>query len=164
MATVDEIRQAQRVGSTATVLAMGTANPSNCVYLSTYPDVFFHLTNSEHKTKLKEKFQRICEKTKIKKRYMHLTGDILKKNPKFCEFRTPTLDAKLDILIVEIPKLGKEAATKAIKEWGQPKSKITYLIFCTSAGVDMPGADFQLTNLVGLSQDVKRYMMYQQGC
>ncbi|KAK8494787.1 hypothetical protein V6N13_122275 [Hibiscus sabdariffa] len=28
----------------------------------------------------------------------------------------------------------------------------------------MPGADFQLANLLGLKPSVKRYMMYQQGC
>ncbi|KAK0606969.1 hypothetical protein LWI29_007076 [Acer saccharum] len=38
------------------------------------------------------------------------------------------------MLVVEIPKSGKEAAMKAIKEWGQSKSKITHLIFITSAG------------------------------
>ncbi|KAL5061362.1 hypothetical protein RYX36_032966 [Vicia faba] len=64
----------------------------------------------------------------------------------------------------EVPRLGKEAATKAIKEWGQPKSKITHLIFCTTSGVDMPGADYQLTKLLGLRPYVKRFMMYQQGC
>jgi hypothetical protein len=32
------------------------------------------------------------------------------------------------MLAVEVPKLGKEAATKAINEWGQPKSKITHLV------------------------------------
>ncbi|KAF9688928.1 hypothetical protein SADUNF_Sadunf01G0039000 [Salix dunnii] len=68
------------------------------------------------------------------------------------------------MVVVEVPKLGKEAATKAIKEWGQPKSKITHLIFCTTSGVDMPGADYQLTKLLGLRPYVKRFMMYQQGC
>ncbi|CAN1179353.1 Chalcone synthase, partial [Linum perenne] len=68
------------------------------------------------------------------------------------------------IVVVEVPKLGKEAAAKAIKEWGQPKSKITHLIFCTTSGVDMPGADYQLTKLLGLRPSVKRIMMYQQGC
>ncbi|CAN1164550.1 Chalcone synthase, partial [Linum perenne] len=68
------------------------------------------------------------------------------------------------IVVVEVPKLGKEAAAKAIKEWGQPKSKITHLIFCTTSGVDMPGADYQLTKLLGLRPSVKRFMMYQQGC
>ncbi|KAL0349110.1 UNVERIFIED_CONTAM: Chalcone synthase [Sesamum angustifolium] len=58
----------------------------------------------------------------------------------------------------------KEAAQKAIKEWGQPKSKITHLVFCTTSGVDMPGADYQLTKLLGLRPSVKRFMMYQQGC
>ncbi|CAL1354434.1 unnamed protein product [Linum trigynum] len=28
----------------------------------------------------------------------------------------------------------------------------------------MPGADYQLTNLLGLRPTVKRFMMYQQGC
>jgi chalcone synthase len=47
---------------------------------------------------------------------------------------------------------------------GQPKSKITHLVFCTTSGVDMPGADYQLTKLLGLRSSVKRLMMYQQGC
>ncbi|KAL7209706.1 hypothetical protein ACSBR1_031294 [Camellia fascicularis] len=76
----------------------------------------------------------------------------------------PSLDARQDMVVVEVPKLGKDAATKAIKEWGQPKSKITHLVFCTSTGVDMPGADYQLTKLLGLRPSVKRLMIYQQGC
>ncbi|XP_058787034.1 chalcone synthase 1A-like isoform X2 [Vicia villosa] len=164
MMTVNEIRQTQRAEGTATVLAIGTANPQNCVDQSAYPDFYFRVTNSEHKTELKQKFKRICEKAMIKKRYMHLTEDILKENPSLCEVMAPSLDVKQDILVVEIPKLGKEAASKAIKEWGQAKSKITHLVFCTSGGIDMPGADYQLTKLLGLRPHVKRYMIYQQGC
>ncbi|AES72118.2 putative naringenin-chalcone synthase [Medicago truncatula] len=164
MVTVNEIRQAQRAEGPATVLAIGTANPLNCVDQSTYPDFYFRITNSEHKTELKEKFQRMCDKSMIKKRYMHLTEQILKENPSFCEFMAPSLDARQDIVVEEVPKLGKEAAIKAINEWGQPKSMVTHLIFCTSSGVDMPGADYQLTKLLGLCPYVKRYMMYQQGC
>lgn len=95
---------------------------------------------------------------------MHLTEDILKENQNMCSYWAPSLDARQDIVVVEVPKLGKEAATKAIKEWGQPKSKITHLVFCTTSGVDMPGADYQLTKLLGLRPSVKRLMMYQQGC
>ena len=69
-----------------------------------------------------------------------------------------------DIVVVEVPKLAKEAAARAIKEWGQPKSKITHLVFCTTAGVDMPGADWALTKLLGLRSSVKRLMLYQIGC
>ncbi|KAK2984512.1 hypothetical protein RJ640_016898 [Escallonia rubra] len=82
-----------------------------------------------------------------------------------CAYMAPYLDARQDMVVVEIPKLGKEAAAKAIKEWGQPKSKITHLVFYTTSGVDMPGVDYQLTKLLGLPPpSVKRLMMYQQGC
>ncbi|KAF9606306.1 hypothetical protein IFM89_024974, partial [Coptis chinensis] len=55
------------------------------------------------------------------------------------------------------------AAAKAIEEWGQPKSKITHVVFCSLNGVDMPGADYQLTKLLGLEPTVKRFMFYAQG-
>ena len=104
------------------------------------------------------------EKSTIRKRHMHLTENLLKENPSMCAYMAPSLDARQDMVVAEVPKLGKEAATKAIKEWGQPKSKITHLVFCTTSGVDMPGADYQLTKLLGLRPSVKRLMMYQQGC
>ncbi|PHU01445.1 Chalcone synthase F [Capsicum chinense] len=164
MVTVEEVRRAQRAEGPATVLAIGTATPLNCVDQSTYPDYFFRVTNSEHQTDLKEKFKRMCNGSMIEKRYMHLTEEILKENPSICEHKAPSLGARQEIAIVEVPKLGKEAAQKAIEEWGQPISKITHLVFCTTTGVDMPGADCRLTELLGLSPSIKRFMMYQQGC
>ncbi|KAJ3681812.1 hypothetical protein LUZ60_014385 [Juncus effusus] len=164
MVSVEEIRQAQRAQGPATILAIGTATPTNCVYQADYPDYYFNITKSEHLTELKEKFTRMCDKSMIKKRYMHLSEEILKENPNICAYMEPSLDARQDIVVAEVPKLGKEAAIKAIKEWGQPKSKITHLIFCTTSGVDMPGADYQVTKLLGLRPSVKRFMMYQQGC
>ena len=104
------------------------------------------------------------EKSQIRKRYMHLTEEILQDNPNMCAYMAPSLDARQDIVVVEVPKLGKAAAQKSIKEWGQPRSKITHLVFCTTSGVDMPGADYQLTKMLGLRPSVKRLMMYQQGC
>ncbi|KAH6771759.1 Chalcone and stilbene synthase family protein [Perilla frutescens var. hirtella] len=164
MVTVEDIHRAQRAEGPATVLAIGTATPANCVEQSTYPNYYFRITNSEHKTDLKEKFKRMCENSMIRKRYIHLTEEFLKENPNVTEYMAPSLDARQDIVVVEVPKLGKEAAQKAIKEWRQPKSKITHIIFCTTSGVDMPGADYQLTKLLGLRLSVKRFMMYQQGC
>ncbi|CAN1308725.1 Chalcone synthase [Linum perenne] len=161
---IAEIRAAQRASGPATVLAIGTATPQNCVYQADYPDYYFRITDSEHMSDLKLKFKRMCEKSMIRKRYMHITEEFLKENPSMCAYMAPSLDARQDLVVVEVPKLGKEAATKAIKEWGQPKSKITHLVFCTTSGVDMPGADYQLTKLLGLRPSVKRFMMYQQGC
>ncbi|CAD5178430.1 unnamed protein product [Musa acuminata subsp. malaccensis] len=187
MAKVQEIRSSQRAEGPATVLAIGTATPANVVYQAEYPDYYFRITKSEHLTELKEKFKRMCgcsyfslyylslyylkyhclikaAFSMIRKRYMHLNEEILQENPNMCAYMAPSLDARQDIVVVEVPKLGKEAAAKAIKEWGQPKSKITHLVFCTTSGVDMPGADYQLTKLLGLRPSVNRFMMYQQGC
>ena len=61
MVTVEEVRKAQRADGPATVMAIGTATPPNCVEQSTYPDYYFRITNSEHKTELKEKFKRMCK-------------------------------------------------------------------------------------------------------
>ncbi|XP_074582432.1 chalcone synthase 2-like [Curcuma longa] len=161
---VTEIRRSQRAEGPAAVLAIGTATPPNVVYQVDYPDYYFRITRSEHLVELKEKFKRMCDKSMIRKRHMYLTEEILRENPKMCSYMEASLDARQDIVVVEVPRLGKEAAVKAIKEWGQPKSKITHLVFCTTSGVDMPGADYQLTKLLGLRPSVNRFMIYQQGC
>jgi len=59
MAAAD-VRNAQRAEGLATVLAIGTTTPPNCVYQADYPDYYFRVTKSEHRTDLKEKFKRIC--------------------------------------------------------------------------------------------------------
>ncbi|GLT88192.1 hypothetical protein SLE2022_062270 [Rubroshorea leprosula] len=165
MVTVDEVRKAQRAVGPATVLAIGTATLLNCIRQSTYIDSYFRITNSEHMTELKEKFRRICERSNIEKRHMHLTEDIFNENPNISSYMEPSLSARQDILRVEVPKLGKEAAVKAIAEWGQSKSKITHLLFYTTfGGVEMPGADQQLIKLLGLHPSVKRVVICQLGC
>ena len=96
----------------------------------------------------------------IKKRYMHLSEKIIKENPNI----GASLDARQDIANVEVPKLGKIAAVNAIGEWGQPKSRITHLVFCTTTSLHMPGADYQLAKILGLEPKVKQVMLYLQGC
>uniref|UniRef100_UPI00215A0D21 Stenoloma chusanum chalcone synthase 1 (ScCHS1) n=1 Tax=Odontosoria chusana TaxID=2066561 RepID=UPI00215A0D21 len=157
-------RKMERAEGPASVLAIGTAVPPNVVYQKDYPDFYFGVTNSNHKTELKDKFQRMCDKSCVSKRHLYLTEEILKANPSLCAYWEPSLDLRQDIVVVEVPKLGKQAASAAIKEWGQPKSKITHLIFCTTSGVDMPGADWALAKLLGLRSSVKRLVLYMQGC
>ncbi|KAI4305969.1 hypothetical protein L6164_029291 [Bauhinia variegata] len=163
-AYLEEMREAQRARGPATVLAIGTANPSNCIYQSDFTDYYFRVTNSDHLTHLKAKLKRICEKSMIRKRHIFLTEEMLKENPNMSSVAEPSLNIRHDILIEEVPKLGEKAASKAIKEWGRPKSDITHLIFCSISGVDAPGADYKLTKLLGLNPSVKRFMLYQQGC
>ncbi|WJX40249.1 hypothetical protein P8452_27744 [Trifolium repens] len=126
MANLEEIRESQRANGPATILAIGTATPSNCIYQSDFTDFYFRVTKSEHMTTLKAKLKRICEKSMIKKRYIHLTEEILKENPNLSTYEEPSLDARQDMLVKEVPNLGEKAASKAIKEWGRPKSEITH--------------------------------------
>ncbi|WVZ66014.1 hypothetical protein U9M48_015293 [Paspalum notatum var. saurae] len=53
--------QAQRPDGPASVLAIGTANPPNCVLQQDLPDFYFRATNSDHLTALKDKFTRLCK-------------------------------------------------------------------------------------------------------
>jgi bisdemethoxycurcumin synthase len=60
-ANVREICRAQRADGPAAVLAIGTANPANCVPQDEFPDFYFRATKSDHLTGLKEKFKRVCK-------------------------------------------------------------------------------------------------------
>nr|AMW91735.1 chalcone synthase-1 [Scutellaria baicalensis] len=164
MVSVEEFHRSTRAEGPATILGIGTANPSNCLHQSTFTDYYFRVCKSEGMSDLKSKFQRMCDKSGIEKRYMQLTEEFLEENANMTAYMAPSLDVRQEMLTVEVPRLGKEAAQKAMKEWGQAKSKITHLIFCTTSGLDMPGADYHLIKLLGLRPSVKRFMMYQQGC
>jgi len=166
MDVMNQIREAQRSQGTAAVLAIGTATPPNFIEQSQYADYYFRVTKSEHLKELKEEFQEICDKTKIRKRHFHLTEEMLENHPKIASHKDKeSLDARQDLVLHEVPRLGLEAAEKAIKEWGQSKAKITHLLFHTTTGrIDMPGADRRLLELLGLSSSVKRSMMYHQNC
>eukprot|EP00268_Persea_americana_P060768 TRINITY_DN7614_c0_g1_i1.p1 TRINITY_DN7614_c0_g1~~TRINITY_DN7614_c0_g1_i1.p1 ORF type:complete len:391 (+),score=59.33 TRINITY_DN7614_c0_g1_i1:313-1485(+) len=159
---VDDIRKSQRADGPAIVMAIGTATPPNVVDQITYPDYYFRVTNSQHMTQLKDKFKQICEATKIRKRHKYLTEDILKENPNLCAFMAPSFDTRQEMLAMEVPKLGMEAASKAINEWARPKSSITHLIFCTSSAISIPGADYHLTTLLHLNPSIQRHMLYYQ--
>ncbi|KAF7132389.1 hypothetical protein RHSIM_Rhsim09G0036300 [Rhododendron simsii] len=59
MVSVEDARKAQRAEGPATIKAIGTSTPPNCVDQSTYPNYYFRIIKSAHMTELKEKFQRI---------------------------------------------------------------------------------------------------------
>ncbi|XP_031503390.1 chalcone synthase 6-4-like [Nymphaea colorata] len=164
MGSIAELPMAEKASGVATVMAIGTASPTQVVDQSTYADKYFKLTDSDHMVGLKDKFKRLCEKSMIKKRHVYMNEEIAEKNPNVRAYMAPSLDARHDVIIPEVPRLGKEAAVKAIAEWGQPASSITHLIFCATGGVDLPGADFHVSRMLGLQPSVKRYMLYQQGC
>ncbi|KAJ4745330.1 Stilbene synthase [Rhynchospora pubera] len=149
----------------AAILAVGTAVPPNIIYQSNYPDYYFNATNSEHLSELKEKLTRICIGTDIKKRHFYLTEEMLKDHPNLATHRGPTLDSRNQLLAPGVTNLAKDAAEQALKEWSQPRSRITHLILHTGSGcVSMPGPDYELLILLGLEPTVNRIMIFHNGC
>ncbi|KAJ1267716.1 hypothetical protein BS78_07G078700 [Paspalum vaginatum] len=150
----------------ASILSIGTANPSNVVVQSEFPDFYFRVTNSEHKQALKDKFRRICEKSSIKKRHLYIDEALLAANPEMTTYMmAPTLDQRQAIVSMKVPELGAAAGAAALKEWGRPATDITHLVVgSTSGGSDMPGADYHIIRLLGLSPTVRRVALYHQGC
>ncbi|KAL9240181.1 hypothetical protein vseg_014429 [Gypsophila vaccaria] len=164
--TMKEIQVSQKAKRLATILAIGTANPPNQMLQTDFPDFYFRVTNwgVDIMPQLKAKFKTLCEKTTIRKRHMFITEELIKKHPNIVDHNAASLDIRQDILQIEVPKLAYEAALNAIQDWGQPKSKITHIIFATMSGAVMPGYDYHLAKLLGLGPNVQRFMLYLQGC
>ncbi|CAN6242114.1 unnamed protein product [Urochloa humidicola] len=164
-ARMHESRSMEQGEGPATVLAIGTANPSGAIVpQDEFADQFFRVTKSDHLTYLKEKLKRICQKTGIEKRHFHMTEEILRAHPEFLDRELPSLDARIDIVATEVPKLAESAAAKAIAEWGRPATDITHLVFSTYSGCRAPSADLQLASLLGLRHSVCRTILSLHGC
>ncbi|KAL6622568.1 hypothetical protein ACP70R_032447 [Stipagrostis hirtigluma subsp. patula] len=123
-AAVGETRRAQRADGPASVLAVGTANPANCVRQEDYADYYFRVTKSDHLVNLKAKLKRICHKSAITKRYFHHTEQMLDDHPEILDRKLPSLDARMNIAGAAVPELAAAAAAEAIAEWGRPAEEI----------------------------------------
>lgn len=154
----------KRAEGPASILSIGKAVPPTEFLQSEYPDFFFNVTNSNDKPNLKARFAKICQNSNIKKRHMICTEEVLKANPSMCEGEGVSLSARQSIAIVEVSKLGARAAEQALKEWDQPREKITHVVFATTSAISMPGADAAVTRSLGLDPSVNRVMLYSQGC
>ncbi|KAF7006141.1 hypothetical protein CFC21_021206 [Triticum aestivum] len=162
--SVREIRRSQRADGPAAVLAIGTANPPNCVSQEEYPDYYFRVAKSQHLTDLKQKLKTFCQMTSTEKRYFYHTEELLDAHPEFLLRDTPSLDARLDIVAAAAPELAASAAAKAIAEWGRPATDITHLVVSTNSGAHSPGVDLRLASLLGLRASVCRTMINLNGC
>ncbi|KAJ1275705.1 hypothetical protein BS78_05G156400 [Paspalum vaginatum] len=157
---VDDVRQAQR----AAVLAIGTANPANCLPQDEYADWYFRVTNSDHLAGLKAKMKKICYNSGIKTRYFHHTRDTFRDHPELVDRALPSLEARQAALASAVPELAAAAAAKALSEWGRPASDVTHLVLATYSGAHMPGGDLRLASLLGLRRSAQRTMLYLGGC
>ncbi|XBJ14269.1 hypothetical protein VPH35_006342 [Triticum aestivum] len=164
LSSVREIRRLQRADGPAAILAVGTANPPNCVSQEEYPDYYFRVTKSQHLTGLKKQLKTFCEMTSTEMRYFHHTEELLDAHPEFLYHDKPSLDARLDIAAAAAPELAASAAAKAIAKWGRPATDITHLIVSTNSGMHAPGVDLRLASLLALHASVCRTMLNLNGC
>lgn len=78
------------------------------------------------------------EKSIIRKRYVHLTEEMMKQNPNISTYMASSPNKRQDIVPQEVPKPGAKVASAAIKEWGSAQIKddtpcILYNLMCTDA-------------------------------
>ncbi|KAI4977034.1 hypothetical protein ZWY2020_050641 [Hordeum vulgare] len=161
--SVHEIRRERRAEGPAVVLAIGTANPVNCVSQDEYPDYYFRVTKTEHLTDLKDTFKKLCKITGMGKRYFYHTEELLDAHPDFLHRTSASIDARLEIAAAAAPELAASAAAKAIAEWGRPATDITHLIVSTNSAAHAPSVDFRLASLLGLRPSVCRTMLHLNG-
>ncbi|PUZ45070.1 hypothetical protein GQ55_8G190800 [Panicum hallii var. hallii] len=162
---LSDIHQKQRADGPAAILAIGTANPANCIEQDEFPDWYFRVTKSDHLTKLKAKMKKICDKSGIKKRHFYHTEEMIDGHPEIIDRAAPSsLGARQGITADAAHNLAAEAASRAIVAWGRPAAAITHLVVCTNAGVHEPGADLRLAGLLGLLTTVHRTLLYLHGC
>jgi chalcone synthase len=100
----------------------------------------------------------------VDKRHMVVRRELLEETPSLASYMDNSMSARHDIVMEWVPKLAKEAAEKAIKEWGRRVSDITHIVFATTSAINMPGVDLLVAKSLGLSPKVRRVMMYQTGC
>ncbi|KAH9530593.1 hypothetical protein CY35_20G011000 [Sphagnum magellanicum] len=146
-----------------TVLAIGRAVPEVMIKNEGLADNFFRDADVDDPVLL-AKLRRLCETTTVKTRYVVINEQNLRENPNFLIEGAPSVGERLRISGDAVTKLGMEAATEAIREWGRLVSDITHLVYVSSSEVRLPGGDLHLAKLLGLRQDVNRVMLYMLGC
>ena len=100
-----------------------------------------------------------------RKRHFHLTEEILRENPNICNYKAPSFDARQDMLVHEVPKLWPRSSIEGNQRMGpiHLKHNTPYILhYFWQSGMDMAGADYQLTKLLGLNPFVNRHMIYLQ--
>ncbi|RVW27752.1 Chalcone synthase 2 [Vitis vinifera] len=92
MASVEEIRNAQRAKGPATVLAIGTATRTT-----------------------------VCtsDKSMIKKRYSHLTEEMLEEHPNIGAYMAPSLNIRQEIITAEVPQAWLETSVRRVMLYHQ---------------------------------------------
>ncbi|KAJ9171213.1 hypothetical protein P3X46_014606 [Hevea brasiliensis] len=147
----------------ATILALGKAFPKQLIPQDCLVEGYIRDTKCED-VSIKEKLERLCKTTTVKRRYTVMSKEILDKYPELATEGLPTIKQRLEIANPAVVEMAKEASLACIKEWGRPAEDITHIVYVSSSEIRLPGGDLYLASQLGLKSDVSRVMLYFLGC
>ncbi len=79
-------------------------------------------------------------------------------------FTNPSFEARNDIYVREVQKLGKAAVKKALEKASWKATDIDYIITVSCTGIMIPSVDAYLINDLKMRQDVVRLPVTEMGC
>lgn len=79
-------------------------------------------------------------------------------------FNATSFEAKNDIYVREVKKLGTQALTKAMEAHDWAIDSLDYIITVSCTGIMIPSLDAYLINELGLRQDIMRLPVTEMGC
>ncbi|KAH0436436.1 hypothetical protein IEQ34_026411 [Dendrobium chrysotoxum] len=147
----------------AVILALGKALPDQLLLQESLVENYFRETNCDDPV-MREKLERLCKNTTVKRRYTVLSHDLLQKYPELTTQGSPSIRQRLDICNAAVTDLAHAAAMSCLRDWGRPAANITHLVYVSSSELRLPGGDLHLASRLSLRPDVARVPLYFLGC
>lgn len=117
---------------------------------------FVNLWLHEQDDRFRRKVVKIFEGAGVDKRYGIMDIEEV--------FTASSFQAKNDIYVREVKKLGSQALTTALTKATWEASSLDYIITVSCTGIMIPSLDAYLINDLGLRQDVVRLPVTEMGC
>lgn len=127
-------------------------------YSRTTADIlpFVELWLADQDQRFRRKVVKIFEGAGVDKRYGIMSIDEV--------FQATSFEAKNQIYIREVKKLGSKSLQKALQKAGWSADSLDYIITVSCTGIMIPSLDAYLINELGLKQDVVRLPVTEMGC
>ena len=117
---------------------------------------FVNLWLADQDERFRRKVVKIFEGAAVDKRYSIMAIDEV--------FSATSFEAKNDIYVREVKKLGVTSLTKALEKSNWEASSLDYIITVSCTGIMIPSLDAYLINELGLREDVVRLPVTEMGC
>ncbi|HRD56138.1 MAG TPA: type III polyketide synthase [Parachlamydiaceae bacterium] len=151
----------------ASILAISTAVPSYALNQEKIADFFIDALSI--RPEKADEIRQMHKNSKIRTRYSVLS-DFGKSRSEWeflgSEFpkKIPGMGKRNDIYKIEAPKLGMQAAKKALESWGRNREEITHVISVSCTGALAPGLEFSLMKSLNLKATTERFGINFMGC